>query len=145
MTREQRILQALAQITLPSQVSIRAWHVSDYASVRDLALAENWTTLSDRPDDGLHAWQQAWPALVATYQQQIIGFLRALTDEAVTLYVADLLVAPVWRGQGIGSRLLEVCHLLYPSVRFDLLSTEQADEFYLSQGFQPFRGFRKNF
>jgi GNAT superfamily N-acetyltransferase len=145
MMRDQQINHALAQITLPSQVSIRAWHTSDFASVRDLARAENWTTLSDRPDDGLQSWQHAWPALVATYQQQIIGFLRALTDEAVTLYVADLLVAPAWRGQGIGSGLLNVCHLLYPSVRFNLLSTEHADVFYQSQGFRPFRGFRKNF
>lgn len=137
--------RALAQIDLPPQVSIRAWTDLDYPAVRDLALTEGWTTLRDRPEDGARAWRQAWPALVAVYNLQIIGFLRALTDEAVTLYVADLLVAPEWRGRRIGTALLEVCHLLYPTVRLDLLSTEHADAFYQAQRFRPFRGFRKSY
>jgi predicted N-acetyltransferase YhbS len=93
----------------------------------------------------LRAWQYAWPALVVLRQRVIVGFLRALTDEAVTLYVADLLVAPYWRGQGIGAALLEVCHALYPSVRLDLLSTQSAETFYQRNGFRAFHGFRKSY
>lgn len=145
MKHEQSVPNALQQVKLPKQVTIRTWEEADYSEVRDLALAEGWTTLNDRPEDGLRAWQNAWPALVALYGDNIIGFLRALTDGAVTLYVADLLIVPSWRGQGIGSSLLEICHLLYPSVRFDLLSTEHADDFYQARGFRPFRGFRKSY
>lgn len=145
ITRDQHIHTLVAQLVLPAHVTIRAWQNADVAAIRDLAHAEHWTTLTDRPDDGLHAWQHSWPTLVAAYQHEIIGFLRALTDEAVTLYVADLLVAPAWRGQGIGSALLDLCHMLYPSVRIDLLSTEHAHEFYQAHGFQPFRGYRKRF
>ena len=145
MTREQSIYNALLQLKLPEGVIIRAWQESDYQAVRDLALLEGWTTLTDRPEDGLRAWQQAWPALVVIYDNTVIGFLRALTDEAVTLYVADLLTVPAWRERGIGSSLLEVCHILYPSVRFDLLSTEHANEFYQARGFRPFHGFRKRY
>jgi GNAT superfamily N-acetyltransferase len=145
MSREQQLQMALAQVTLPPQVTIRAWIDSDFPVVRDLALTEGWTTLCDRPADGLRAWQRAWPALVVMHGAQLIGFVRAVTNEAVTLYVADLLVAPEWRGQRIGTALLELCHLLYPTVRLDLLAIEQAGAFYQAQGFRPFRGFRKSF
>ena len=145
MTREQSVQNAISHLELPDQVTIRAWRVSDYPDVRDLALAEGWTTLTDRPEEGLHAWQRSWQALVAIRENVVIGFLRALTDESVTLYVADLLVVPAWRGRGIGGSLLEMCHLLYPNVRFDLLSTQVADEFYQKQGFRPFRGFRRSY
>jgi GNAT superfamily N-acetyltransferase len=130
---------------LPALVTIRPWVESDFSAVRDLAAAEGWATLRDRPEEGLRAWQNAWPALVAVRQLEVIGFSRALTDGAVTLYIADLLVAPAWRRQHIGVALLEVCHHLYPTVRFDLLSTEHADAFYQVNGFRPFRGFRKNY
>ena len=130
MTGEQDVQIAASQLKLPDPVSIRAWNESDYPEVRSLAFAEGWTTLTDRPEDGLRAWKHSWPALVVTHQELVIGFLRAITDGAVTLYVADLLVTPDWRGQGIGGGLLHVCHILYPSVRFDLLSIGTAANFY---------------
>src|SRR5258706_5972510 len=145
MNKEQSIQLAVSQLVLPDQISIRAWQEADYTAVCELAVAEGWTTLHDRPADGLLAWKHSWPVLVVMHDRNLIGFLRALTDEAVTLYVADLLVAPAWRGQGISSRLLKLCHLLYPSVRFDLLSTEHAEKFYQSQGFRSFQGFRKSY
>ena len=88
------VLNLLSEIPLPEQVTIRAWNEYDYPAVRDLALVEGWTTLTDRPEDGMQAWKNSWPALVATHNVEVIAFLRALTDEAVTLYVADLLVVP---------------------------------------------------
>ena len=145
MKREALLEQVLSQIILPSAVEIRAWQPTDFPIVRDLAFIEGWTTLHTRPDDGLRAWQNAWPALLATHKQTTIAFLRALTDQTITLYVAELLVVPDWRGRGIGTALLEVCHLLYPTARFDLISTEHADQFYEKQGFRPFRGFRKSY
>lgn len=145
ITRDQSILITLTEMQLPENVTIRAWSDADYPAVSDLAHAEKWTTLTDRPQDGLRAWQNSWPALVATYGNEVIGFLRALTDETVTMYVADLLVVPAWRGRGIGTALLEVCHVLYPTVRFDLLSTDHADEFYRALEFRSFRGFRKSY
>ena len=141
---DDRVRAVAAQLSLPAGVGLRAWRDDDYAAVRDLATAEGWSTLRDRPADGLAAWRASWPALVATNEQTVIGFARALTDGVVTIYVADLLVAPVWRGQGLGRALLVACHLLLPSTRIDLLSTTGADEFYRAQGFRAFPGFRKS-
>ena len=91
------------------------------------------------------AWRQSCPALVATDGKAVIGFLRALTDGAVTMYLAELLVEAQWRGRDIGSILIDVCHRMYPSTRIDLLSTASAESFYEHLGFRRFRGFRKSY
>ena len=139
------LARACTVVALPPGIVVRAWNDSDYPAVRDLATIEGWTTLRDRPDDGRRAWQNSWPALVATHDDEVIGFLRGLTDGAVTLYVADLLVAPAWRGRGVATALLDVCHALYPTARFDLLSTGMAHAFYKQLGFRAFQGFRKSY
>ncbi len=141
---DERVLLVSARLSLPAGVGLRAWREDDFAAVRDLAAAEGWSTLRDRPADGLAAWQGSWPALVLTHAQELVGFARALSDGAVTIYVADLLVAPAWRGQGLGRALVEACHMLLPSTRIDLLSTTGADAFYRAQGFRAFPGFRKS-
>jgi GNAT superfamily N-acetyltransferase len=82
---------------------------------------------------------------VLVNEQEIIGFLRALTDEQVTTYLAEILITPRWRGQGLGQALIETCHRLYPSTRLDLLSTESADGIYEATGFRRFEGFRKSY
>ena len=41
--------------------------------------------------------------------------------------------------------MLDVCLLLYPRTRLDLLSTDSADAFYEAKGFRAFRGFRKSY
>ena len=75
----------------------------------------------------------------------VVGFLRALSDGAVTTYVAEVLVAAGHRGRGIGTALLEACHRLCPETRIDLLSTADASAFYEAGGFRAFAGYRKSF
>jgi ribosomal protein S18 acetylase RimI-like enzyme len=55
----------------------------------------------------------------------VVGFLRTLSDGAVTTYVAGLLVAPAWRGRGLGRTLLDACQALVPTTRLDLLAEER--------------------
>lgn len=142
--RHSQVKSALAHVTLPSEIVVREWTEADFTAVQQLSQAEKWSTPTRRPDDSLTAWLQSWPALVATHEQLVVGFLRALTDGFITTYVAELLVERSWRGKGIGRALIETCHHLYPKARLDLLSKDTATEFYKANGFWPFQGFRKS-
>ena len=49
---------------------------------------------------------QASPAVGAWHGQELIGFARAVTDGILRAYVEDVIVAPGWRGRGVGRALL---------------------------------------
>ena len=84
-------IEAIAgALKLPSGVAIRAWQESDFPAVQRLSTAEGWTTPIERPEEARNAWRHSWPALVAVLADEVIGFSRALSDEAVTTYIAEL-------------------------------------------------------
>ena len=143
--RQNAVNTAISKVVLPPDIGIRAWRDEDFPAVQRLSRIEKWPTPEERPEEALHAWQRSWPTFVATERGQIIGFVRALTDEEVTTYIAEILVEAAWRGHGLGKALLDACHLLHPHTRQDLLSTEESDSFYEAVGFRPFPGFRKNY
>jgi ribosomal protein S18 acetylase RimI-like enzyme len=131
-------------VTLPPGVTIRRWEEADFPAVQRLSAAEGWPTPLERPDAALAAWQHSWPALVAVAGQEVIGFCRALSDGGITTYIAELLVAPGWQRQGIGSALLEASQRSFPGSRLDLLAMETSRRFYERVGFRAFYGFRLN-
>lgn len=143
--RPDQVKATIAHITLPPGVSIRPWTEADFPAIQRLSAAERWPTPIERPDDALTSWRNAWPALVATDGETVVGFVRTLSDGAVTAYVAELLVDPACRGKGLGRALLDACHHLHPTVRFDLLSTASSEPFYEASGFRRFQGFRKSY
>ena len=127
----QRQIAALASaLTLPAGVTVPAWTEADFPAVQRLSAAEGWTTPLDRPAAARQAWQHSWPALVAVADRAVIGFLRGLSDGGVTVYVAEVLVAPAWRGRGLGAALLELAQRLNPGARLDLLATAASRSFY---------------
>jgi GNAT superfamily N-acetyltransferase len=132
------------ELGLPAEVMIRAWDKDDFVAIQRLSAAEGWPTPNERPDASLRSWQHSWPALVAIADGTMIGFLRAVSDEYVTIYVAELLVVPEWRGRGIASALLELAQKLCPGTRLDLLATQASREYYERVGFHSFVGYRRN-
>ena len=134
----------LKDLNLPDGINLREWAPADFPVIQALSSAEGWTTPQSRPVEALRAWQNSWPVLVLTADEKIIGFLRALSDGEITTYIAEVLIAPEWRGQGLGTLLLETCHRLVPDTRFDLLSVEKSGSFYMTHGFREFWGFRKS-
>ncbi|MFL5701619.1 MAG: GNAT family N-acetyltransferase [Ktedonobacteraceae bacterium] len=144
--RQSQVAAALEHLQLPEDIVIRMWQQSDFPTIQKLSRVEGWTTPELRPQDALAAWQHSWPTLVATDGESIVGFVRALTDGEVNMFVTELLIDARLRGQGIGRALLDVCHYLYPRVRIDLISTEQANGFYLAHGFRFVgEGLRKSY
>ena len=143
--QQTQVEKAAAGIALPGGIRIRAWMEADFATIQQLSTAEGWPTPKERPAEALQAWRASWPTLVAVSGEEVIGFLRALTEGQVTMYIAEILISPKWRGQGLGQALIEICHRLYPSTRLDLLSTESSDGFYEAISFRHFKGFRKSY
>ena len=136
--------EALANRTLPPGITVRFWTEGDFGAIQALSRQARWLTPNQRPVAALQAWRESYPALVATDGAVVIGFLRALSDGAVTTYIAEVLIAPTYQRRGIATILLDACHDLCPATRLDLLSTEAADQFYAARGFRPFRGFRRS-
>lgn len=64
----------------------------------------------------------------------IIAFLRYLTDDVLTTFIAEILVDKAFRGQGLGRLLVEEIMNLHPKTRLELIS--EADDFYDHLGFR---------
>ncbi len=143
---QQQLTIALAQVTLPSRIEIRAWSEAEFPTIQRLSSAEGWTSPTQRSTDSLLAWQHSWPALIAVEGEMIVGFVRGLTDGTITMYIADMAVDMRLRGRGIGRALLDVCHALYPTTRLDLLAADDARAFYKACGFRVLHdGMRKSY
>lgn len=144
--RQHQLTIALAQVRLPVGINIRPWSEADFPTIQQQSLAEGWTSPTQRPTESLLAWQHSWPALVAVEGEQVVGFVRGLTDGAITMYIADMAVDVRQRGRGIGRALLDACHSLYPTARLDLLAADDARAFYQARGFRVIHdGMRKSY
>ncbi len=144
--RQQQLEIVLKTLSIPEGIQLRAWQEADFSAIQRLAAQQGWATPTNRPEEALLAWQHSWPALVVTEGEEVVGFVRALTDGEVTTYIADLLVDPRYRRRGLGRLLIEACHALYPHTRLDLISEEDAVPFYRREGFRELGpGMRKSF
>lgn len=100
-----RFTIALAQITLPAGVTIRAWTAADFPAIQRISSNEGWTSPTQRPVESLLAWQNLWPALVAVVDEEIIGFVCGLTDGA------SVCISRLW---SVWSRRHEACVHISP-------------------------------
>jgi nitroimidazol reductase NimA-like FMN-containing flavoprotein (pyridoxamine 5'-phosphate oxidase superfamily)/GNAT superfamily N-acetyltransferase len=69
----------------------------------------------------------------------LLGSARAISDEARTAWIYDVIVRRSHRGRGIGKRLVELL-LAHPKIRdarVVRLGTKDAQAFYASFGFEP--------
>ena len=79
-------------------------------------------------------------AVVALDDDQVVGFARALSDEAFAVYIADILVAPERQREGIGRALTESILDRYPLGTFHhqvLVAERGAEGFYRRLGLVP--------
>ncbi|MBE7382409.1 MAG: GNAT family N-acetyltransferase [Leptolyngbya sp. SIO1E4] len=68
-----------------------------------------------------------------------VGFGRVVTDRATFGYLADVFILEGYRGQGLGTWLVE-CMLSHPELtglRRWMLATADAHQLYRQQGFAP--------
>ncbi len=80
---------------------------------------------------------------VAEEQETIVGIGRAISDRASDAYVQDVLVAPEWRGQGIGTLIVrEIVEAVHKDgLRWIGVIAEQGSApFYTPLGFKEIAG-----
>jgi ribosomal protein S18 acetylase RimI-like enzyme len=74
----------------------------------------------------------------------IVGFARAMSDEAFAVYIADILVAPERQREGIGRSLTAAIQDHYPLATFHhqvLIAERGVDGFYRRLGMTPISAF----
>ena len=101
------------------------------------------TTGWGMPDDDHITTALSGSFHVATAWQEgtAIGMVRIISDGALNAYVADLVVAPAQRGEGIGARLLlhiirRLAKSLPSKTTIGLMSAHGVDDFYTKLGFR---------
>ncbi len=74
--------------------------------------------------------------VVAAYSKdELIGLSRAISDQAITLYITDILVHPAYQRKGVGTTLLQILIEPYMGYQQILVSEPNAAGFYRTQKF----------
>jgi GNAT superfamily N-acetyltransferase len=110
-----------------------------FAGIIALYRAHGWTHATD-PERLRTAVESSSYSVVALDDEQVVGFARAMSDEAFAVYVADILVRPDRQRQGIGRTLAEAILEHYPVERFHhqvLVAERGAEGFYRKLGMVP--------
>lgn len=109
----------------------------DFRVTSDRLMASYWG--AGRTDD-IHRRSFANSLCVGAYiDGSQVGFGRAITDRTVFAYLADIIIWPEHRGQGIGMRMVRalIDHPDLRSVCHWSLSTSDAHGLYEKLGFKP--------
>jgi GNAT superfamily N-acetyltransferase len=115
----------------------------DFLGIIALYRAHGWTHASD-PERLRTAIERSSYSVVALEDERVVGFARAMSDEAFAVYIADVLVAPDRQRMGIGRTLAESIMEHYPMDRFHhqvLVAERGAEGFYRKLGMVPVTAF----
>ncbi|MER9651918.1 GNAT family N-acetyltransferase [Mesorhizobium sp. M0152] len=109
----------------------------DFRATSDLLMASYWGA---GRNDEMHRRAFANSLCAAAFVDgKQVGFGRAISDRTVFAYLADIIIWPEYRGQGIGSRLVQALldHPDLGTVSHWSLSTSDAHGVYEKLGFKP--------
>ena len=68
-------------------------------------------------------------------RDELIGFVRVLTDKSLFATIWNMIVRPKYQRKGIGKKLLNKCLLKYPKLHFFLIADKDVMNFYKKMGF----------
>jgi ribosomal protein S18 acetylase RimI-like enzyme len=109
---------------------------TDFPGILGVYAGNKWSHARS-PERLRIAVERADLALVAVQDDQVVGFVRTMSDGAFAVYIADILVLPEHQGQGIGRNLLAAVLDHYPLETFHhqvLIAERDAEGFYRRMG-----------
>lgn len=110
-----------------------------FDAILGLYRAHGWIHATD-PERLRTAIDCSSTSLVAVEEDVVLGYARAMSDEAFAVYIADILVRPDRQREGIGGALFRALLDRYPMERFHhqvLVSERGAEGFYRRHGLTP--------
>ncbi len=118
-------------------MEVRAIRPSELEAARALLLAGGWERRGVRtPEEFQALLSNSQVAVVAVDGEEVIGFIRALTDEMSNGYISMVVVAEHRRGQGVGAALVRAVMGSDEQVTWMLRSGRPGiAAFYEKQGF----------
>jgi ribosomal protein S18 acetylase RimI-like enzyme len=117
---------------------VRSIERCEYKSVHDLLMAHGWAHRVQDYAKFSELLDNSDIVLIAIKENQIVGFVRAITDSISNGYISMLIVDPAFRKQGIGKNLiLALIDSAQPSVTWALRAGRAgASEFFAAIGFR---------
>lgn len=118
-------------------MEIRPVQPSEIAAVFSLLGASGWRHRLGSADEFAALLRASQIAHVAVLEDEVVGFIRGITDGLSNGYLSMVVVAPGHRGKGIGRRLVEHALGVNPAITWVLRAgREGAAEFFSRLGFE---------
>ena len=117
-------------------MQIRPIRPHEVEAARLLLQKANWGKRISNPEVFASLLSYSQVAIVAVQDEEVIGFLRALTDDIFNGYISMVVVHEAHRGKGVGTALVKTVMGYRPEMTWVLRAgREGVSEFYKKLGF----------